>query len=337
MSQSLTLEEIAKQAGVSRSTVSRVINDHPNVRENVRERVLGIVKNTGYRPHPAARSLASQKTNVLGLVIPRSTHTFFTDPYFPQLTQGVAEACNQYDYILSLFLFKTEDDEKRLIPRISRRGLVDGLIIQSTHLGDNFIPQLSKGTVPYVVAGRPLNAPEANYIDVDNVEGAYEAVVHLIRAGRKRIATITCALNSSVGLDRLDGYKKALSNFAIPYEDRLVTTGDFTEQGGYLAAKTLLPSQPDAIFVASDTMALGTMRALKEANLHIPQDISIVGFDDLPPALQSDPQLTTVRQPIRRFGAKAVETLLEIIENGSGITRQVIMGVELIVRESSLF
>ena len=336
MSQSLTLEEIAKQAGVSRSTVSRVINEHPNVSDDVRERVRGIVQVTGYRPHPAARSLASRKTNVIGLVIPRSTHTFFSDPYFPQLTQGVAESCNQHDYILSLFLFKTEDDERRLIPRISRKGLVDGLIIQSTHLGDKFIPQLSKGTVPFLVVGRPINAPEANYIDVDNVDGAYQAVTHLIQSGRRRIATVTCALNTSVGLDRLDGYRKALASKDISFDEDLVAEGDFTELGGYLATKDLLPEGFDALFVASDTMALGAMRALKEAGLKVPQDISVVGFDDLPPALQTDPPLTTIRQPIRRFGAKAVEALLDIIDNGTGITRQVIMGVELVIRESSL-
>jgi LacI family transcriptional regulator len=337
MTNNLTLEKVAAKAGVSRSTVSRVVNNHPNVREDVRERVLNVIKDTDYRPHPAARSLASHRTNVIGLVIPRSTHTFFNDPYFPALTEGVAEACNQHDYTLSLFLFKTEEDERRLIPRISRKGLVDGLIIQATHLGDNFIPQLSHGTVPFLVVGRPINAPDASYIDVDNTGGAYDAVVHLITIGRKRIATITCALNTSVGMDRFEGYKRALFSYGIDFDETLVAEGEFTEQSGYAAAKQLLPHQPDAIFVGSDTMALGAMRAIKEANLVVPTDIALVGFDDLPPALQLDPPLTTIRQPIRRFGAKAVETLLDITEKTSGIPRHVILGTELVIRGSSVF
>jgi LacI family transcriptional regulator len=336
MTHNLTLEMVAEKAGVSRSTVSRVVNNHPNVRDDVRARVLGIIQETGYSPHPAARSLASHRTNVLGLVIPRSTHTFFTDPYFPALTEGVAEACNLHDYTLSLFLIKTEEDERRLLPRLSGKGFVDGLIIQATHLGDNFIPQLSRGEVPFLVAGRPVNAPEANYIDVDNVGGAYEAVVHLIQCGRKRIATVTCALNTSVGEDRYDGYKKALQTYGLPFDENLVAEGDFTEQSGYLAAKRLLLHSPEAIFAGSDTMAIGVMRAIQEAGLEIPKDVSLVGFDDLPPARQYSPQLTTIRQPIRRFGAKAVETLLDISEQVSSIPRHIILGTELIVRASSM-
>lgn len=336
MTINLTLEMVAEKAGVSRSTVSRVVNNHPNVREDVRERVLGIIRETGYRPHPAARSLASHRTNVIGLVIPRSTHTFFTDPYFPVLTEGVAEACNLHDYTLSLFLIKTEEDERRLLPRLSGKGFVDGLIIQATHLGDNFIPQLSRGEVPFLVAGRPMNAPEANYIDVDNTGGAFDAVVHLIQSGRKKIATITCAMNTSVGIDRFEGYKKALYAYGLHFSEHFVVEGEFSEPSGYQAAKSLLSQHPDAIFVGSDTMALGAIRAIKEAGLDIPGDVAVVGFDDLPPATQSNPPLTTIRQPIRRFGAKAVETLLDISENASGIPRHIILGTELIIRGSTM-
>lgn len=336
MKNNFTLEMVAEKAGVSRSTVSRVVNNQPNVREDVRERVLSVIKDTDYRPHPAARSLASHRTNVIGLVIPRSTHTFFNDPYFPALTEGVAEACNLHDYTLSLFLFKTEEDERRLVPRISRKGLVDGLIIQATHLGDTFIPQLLEGSVPFLMVGRPMNAPEASYIDVDNSGGAYDAVEHLINIGRKRIATITCALNTSVGIDRFEGYKRAFFSHGLELDDKLIVEGEFTEKSGYLGAKALLTHLPDAIFVGSDTMAVGAMRAIKEANLEVPQDIALVGFDDLPPALQVSPQLTTIRQPIRRFGAKAVEALLDITEKTTGIPRHVILGTELIIRGSSV-
>lgn len=332
----LTLELVADKAGVSRSTASRVINNHPNVREDVRARVLQIIEEVGYSPHPAARSLASHRTKVIGLVIPRSTRTFFTDPYFPVLTEGIAEACNEHDYTLSLFLIKTEQDERRLLPRLMAPGFVDGIIIQVTHLGDSFIQNLSRGKIPFIMAGRPNNAPEANFIDVNNEGGAFEAVSHLIQIGCKRIATVTCALNTAVGVDRYAGYQRALSTYGLSFDPILMAEGDFTEQSGYQATQLLLSSQPDAIFAASDTMAVGVMYALKEAGLEVPQDIALVGFDDLPPALKTTPLLTTVRQPIHRFGVKAVETLLDIAAHRIETPHHIVLETELIVRGSSL-
>jgi LacI family transcriptional regulator len=168
---SLTLEDIAQKAGVSRSTVSRVINNKPNVRPRVRQRVLNIIQETGYQPHAAARSLASHRSRLIGLVIPRSVHTVFTDPYFPRLTLGIAQACNQYDYTLSLFLLHTQDEEQKLYPRVARKGLLDGVIVQVGEMGDDFVCKMAQADIPFVVAGRPVNVPEVSYVDVDNVAG----------------------------------------------------------------------------------------------------------------------------------------------------------------------
>lgn len=331
---SLTLEEIARKAGVSRSTVSRVINNQPNVREEVRDRVMQVVEQTGYHPNIAARSLASQRTNVIGLVIPRSVLNFFTDPYFPRLTQGVAEACNRYDYTLSLFLFHTEDDEHKLFPRITRRGMVDGVIIQATYAAHELFDQLNVGEVPYVVAGRPINDIQSSYVDVDNVAGSLVAVRHLIHQGRKRIAHIAGPLVTTAGLDRLEGYNQALTESGHLIEKGLFAEGDFSEISGYYCAQRLLEKHPDAIFIASDIMAIGALRAIREAKLTVPDDIAIVSFDDVPPAAQANPRLTTVRQPIRRMGIKLVETLVDIMENGTKPPRRVLFGTELVVRES---
>lgn len=331
---SLTLEDIAKKAGVSRSTVSRVINDKPNVRPEVRQRVLNIIRETGYQPHAAARSLASHRSRLIGLVIPRSVHTVFTDPYFPRLTLGIAQACNQYDYTLSLFLLHTQDEEQKLYPRIARKGLLDGVIVQVGQMGDELICKMAQAEIPFVVAGRPVDVPEASYVDVDNVAGSYNAVSHLIHLGYARIATITGPLTTTTGLDRFEGYRNAMSRRGLAVNDHLVAEGDFTETGAYYAAQRLIEHQPDAIFVASDAMAHGTLRALRDANLAVPDDIAIVSFDDLPPAVTADPPLTTVRQPIRRMGLKLVETLLDIIENGYLPPRRIVFDTELVIRGS---
>ena len=332
--QNMTLEDIADLAGVSRSTVSRVVNNHPNVSEKVRQRVLDIIGQTGYHPNLAARSLASQRSHIIALVIPRSVSNFFTDPYFPRLTQGVAQACNQSDYTLSLFLFYTEEDERRLLPRITRPGLVDGVIIQSTHAADDLFRQLSQSQIPFVVAGRPMNVSTESYVDVDNVAGAYNAVRHLVHQGRRRVGTVAGSLNTTVGLDRYEGYRKALNESNLPFDEGLCTEGDFSEASGYYAAQRLLVHKPDALFVASDMMALGALRAIREAELAVPGDVAVVGYDDIPPAATATPPLTTVRQPIRRFGIKLVEILSDILDKGPEPPRRVIFGTELVIRES---
>ena len=330
----LTLEDIAKQAGVSRSTVSRVVNDDPNVSDNVRKRVQELIQTTGYQPHAAARTLASQRSWMIGLVLPRSVSTFFTDPYFPRLTQGVAHTCNQHNYTLGLFLLETEDDEISIFPRISRKGLLDGILLQTGRLQDKLMDRLVHSDFPVVIAGRPFNANGVSYIDIDNVKATYQAVCHLIQLGYKRIGTITGMMNSTTGIDRMKGYRKALDKHGREVDEALIAEGDFSELSGYTAMKTLLPARPDAVFAASDTMAIGAMRAVRDAGLRVPEDVAFIGFDDLPIASQPDIQLTTVRQPIVGFGSKAVEILIDMIENGIKPTRRIIMDTELVVRAS---
>ncbi|HEY9153459.1 MAG TPA: LacI family DNA-binding transcriptional regulator [Anaerolineales bacterium] len=331
----LTLEDIAKQAGVSRSTVSRVVNNYPNVRGEVRQRVLQVIENTGYHPNAAARTLASQRSWTIGLLLPLSVSIFFTDPYYPHLTKGIAQACNQYNYTLALFLVETREDEEKIFPRVSRKGLLDGVIVQAGHHGDQqIIGHLIDANMSLVVAGRPFRSDNVSYIDIDNVNAAASAVSHLIRLGYQRIGTITGPTNSTVGLDRKEGYIKTLRERGRSVEDSLIVEGDFTEAGGYYAMQKLLPFKPDAVFVASDTMAIGAMRAAREAGLNIPGDVAFVGFDDLPIATLSNIQLTTVRQPVIQFGVKAVELLIDQIENGITTPCRVILDTELVIRQS---
>ncbi len=330
----LTLVDIAKQAGVSRSTVSRVVNNDPNVSDAVRSKVQEVITSTDYHPHAAARSLASHRSWMIGLVLPRTVSNFFTDPYFPRLTQGVAQACNLHNYTLGLFLLDTKEDEKRILPRISHKGLLDGILLQTAQLDDKLIDRLIHSDFPVVIAGRPFNSNGISYIDVDNVDAAHNAVMHLIKLGYKRIGTITGFLNGTVGIDRKQGYINAITEQGWDVEDRLIVEGSFSEMSGYTAMKKLLPARPEAVFAASDTMAVGAIRATREAGLRVPDDIAFVGFDDLPIASLSDIKLTTVRQPIIQFGAKAVDTLIDLIENGIKPSRRIIMDTELVIRES---
>jgi len=329
----LTIRQIAKLAGVSRSSVSGVINDRTNVSPGLREQVQRVIAETGFQPDPIARSLSNRSSHIIGLVIPLAIRSLFEDPFFPRLMQGISQGCNSHNYTLSLFLFHSEEEERELYHRISHNRLLDGFIITATRTGDPLIPELLANEIPFVVHGKHED-PRVSFVEVDNESGAYTAVSHLVREGRQRIALITGLSNSLAAENRKQGYLKALRERRVPIDESLITRGDFTETSGYEAMQRLLPHKPDAVFVASDTMALGAMRALREAGRKVPDGIAVVGFDDLPQATTADPPLTTVRQPIRRAGALAVEMLIDILENGAEPPRHIILPTELVIRAS---
>ncbi len=327
----MDIQKIAQMAQVSRSTVSRVVNNQPDVHPEVRQRVLQIIRETGYQPNSAARSLRNKQSDILGLVICNTVGGLFTDPYFPQLTQGIAQSCNHYNKTLSLFL---EGDPETIYPRLTRRGQLDGILLQVGNTDDTLVKKLMKTDIPFIVLGRPMQSG-VSYIDVDNVSGGYLATLHLIRLKRQRIGAIHCSLLTTTGLDRKEGYLKALHERNIPIREELTAEGDYSEPSGYRAMLQILPHHPDAVFVGNDMMARGAIRAIQEAGLSVPNDIAVVGFDDLPPAVSASPLLTTIRQPISRLGACAVDILLDMIEHGPQPPQRVMMDVELVVRESS--
>lgn len=329
-----TLEEIAKLSGASRSTVSRVINDDPHVSAKTREKVLAIIRQLNYHPNLAARGLAVGRTHVLGLVIPMGVSRLFTDPYFPILIQGVASACNANKHTVMLWLAEPEY-ERQMINQILHNGLIDGVIVASSLIDDSLIESLLKSSLRFIMIGRPLSNPELSYVDVDNQESARQAVHYLLRAGRRQIATITGPQNMIAGLDRLEGYRAALREWGLAADPGLIADGSFSEAGGYEAMHQLLPRSPDAVFAASDTMAIGALRALHEAGRRIPDDVAVVGFDNMPFADRTEPPLTTVRQPIQKAGALAVETLIDMIENPGLSPRRIVLPTELVIRQSA--
>jgi LacI family transcriptional regulator len=329
----MKIEEIAKLSGVSRSTVSRVLNDNPNVKSSTRTRVTDMIKRNNYRPNVVARRLASGRTHVIGLVIPTALSALFTDPFLPGLIQGVASACNARDHSVMLWLAEPEQ-ERRTIHQIANNGLLDGLVIASSLTNDPLQQTLIEIGLPFMLVGRYAANSNVSYVDVDNLNSAREAVAHLLRLGRRRVATITGSDSMVVGADRRAGYEAALRERGRAVEAALIVEGDFTEMGGYMAAQQLLPQMPDAIFAASDSMAIGALRALRDAGRLVPQDVAVVGFDDMPFAARANPPLTTIRQPIQRTGQVAAETLMEMIEVRSAQPRRIILPTELIIRAS---
>jgi LacI family transcriptional regulator len=332
----LTLEEVARLTGVSRSTVSRVINDHPHVRQQVRERVWKVIRETGYQPHAAARSLVTRRTRIIGIIIPETVIRLFTDPFFGHLLRGITQTCNARRYNLMLSLFNDAATSDELYRRAVLSGYMDGVVVASTRMDEPLIPTLLEDNVPSVLVGRHADS-RAGYVDVDNVGAARMAVEHLIRLGHQRIATITGPLDMASGEDRLIGYRQALETHRIPVQEALIAEGDFTEGGGAMGMRRLLSASPAAVFAASDTMAIGALRALREADLRVPEDVALVGFDDIPVAAALEPALTTVRQPIEQLGSMAADLLLNLLENPpdtSAPAHRIILPAKLIVRDS---
>lgn len=329
----MNLEEIGRLSGTSRSTVSRVINNDPHVSDETRQQVMDVVRRVNFQPNAAARSLAAGRTRVLGLVIPTGVASLFTDPYFPLLVQGVASACNAHDHSVMLWLAEPEY-ERRTIGKLMQGGLIDGVILASVLTDDPMLQALSEGDLPFVLVGRQPGNSRLSYVDVDNVNSAREAVTHLLRLGRRRVASITGLLNMNVGADRRDGYLAALRQRSLPVDPDLIVEGDFTEAGGYAAMQRLLPAHPDGVFVASDLMAIGALRALRDAGRRVPEDVALVSFDDMPFAARAEPPLTTMRQPVQRTGVVAAETLIDLITNPDSQPRRILLPTDLIIRET---
>ncbi|MEI7849261.1 MAG: LacI family DNA-binding transcriptional regulator [Chloroflexota bacterium] len=330
----LTLEDIAKLSKVSRSTVSRVINGDNKVSEETRQRVLDVIQLNNYQPNIAARRLAAGKTNVIGLVIPIKVGNIFNDPYFSLLIQGISAECNLQDYSLMLWLVEPEF-EQRTIRQIINNGMIDGVVISSSVMDDPIINTLQKSSMPFVLVGKhPFLA--LNCVDIDNRQAAYQITTHLLTCikTRTRPAIITGPKNNLAALERLKGFMQAANENGFSAENVLVCEGDFNEKSGYGAMQQILPAKPDSIFIANDLMAAGAYRAIHEAGLIIPDDIAIVGFDDISLATQLDPPLTTIRQPIQNMGSQAVQSLISVIHQTESLPIQIILPSNPIIRKS---
>lgn len=341
-----TLEEVAAVAGVSRSTVSRVVNGSTAVSPEALEAVERAIAALDYVPNRAARTLARRATMAIALVIPEDTTRFFGDPFFAAIVAGVNERLSSTDYVLNLII--ASDDPRDKTSAYVRSGALDGAIVVSHHTSDRFVDRIA-ASVPVVFGGRPARGRgEAYFVDVDNVEAGKTAVEHLVARGCRRIATITGPLGMPAGVDRLAGFREGLADAGR--EPWAIEEGDFTDRGGAAAMRRILEvgvgvgvdegegggagRRPDAVFVASDLMARGALEVLAAAGLRVPEDVAVVGVDDSPVATAVTPRLTTVRQPSRAQGEAMADVLLALLAGGTP-PRATVLGTELIIRDST--
>lgn len=339
-----TLSDIAESVGVASMTVSRVINENGYVSDETREKVLQAVKEMNYRRNGLARNLKRQFTETVGLVLGD-----ISNPYSTELARAVRETLINRGF--SLFICISEHSAKEDIVAFESLAnhSVDGIIVatRSNEGGDKYLNGIVESNIPVVVIGRDFQHEDVDFVSPDNLRGGFEATQHLIDLGHERIGFIGANLKGGSSLKRLQGYLKALEQHNIEIDERLVTgrnedvsevPGYSTEEIGFEGMKRLLslPKPPTAVFARNDFTAIGAMSAIKEAGLRIPEDIAIVGFDDISLAVRTSPPLTTVRQPMRLEGQLAAEMLLERIEGREKYSRRErILNCELIVREST--
>ncbi|WP_329331457.1 LacI family transcriptional regulator [Streptomyces sp. NBC_00663] len=331
-----TLEEVAAHAGVGRGTVSRVINNAAGVKESTRRAVQRAIEELGYVPNLAARSLAARRADAVALVLTEPDWRQFAEPFFSEIVRSLGDALADTGMQLMLTLVRSKIERQRFL-EYARGGRVDGVLLMSVHADDRLPDMLAEARVPTVLMGRRSGDEYVSYVDADNVGGARNAVSHLLKQGRRAIATITGPLDMYAAQCRLRGYQDALALAGQNTSRSWVAEGDFSEESGRRAMRELLERHPeiDAVLAASDTTAAGALHALRAAGRRIPEDVAVIGFDDFPLAQRTQPPLTTVRQPLEQMGRAMIKLLLEEMEEQSVAWRHVILRTELVVRESS--
>jgi DNA-binding LacI/PurR family transcriptional regulator len=313
-----------------------VVNGSSRVKPATRRVVERAIHRLGYVPNRAARSLVTRRTDSVGLVIPEPTTKLFGDPFFPRLIRGINAVLGEADHILVLLTPQSAHDEEKL-GRYLVSGHLDGAMLVSLHDADPLPAFLTERGIPVVVGGRPTRGIAVDVVDVDNIQGALRAARHLIALGRRRIVTVTGPLDMAPAQDRLTGYRNALAEARIDHDPSLELAGDFDHGVAREAVERFIAAggKFDALFAASDAMALGAMSAIRRAGLRVPEDVAVVGYDDSALALSSDPPLSSVRQPIEEMGREMARALLAQLSASRQVARSVVLATELVVRGSS--
>ncbi|HSV31143.1 MAG TPA: LacI family DNA-binding transcriptional regulator [Atribacteraceae bacterium] len=335
MKKNLTIQDIAQEAGVSKSTVSRILNNSSNVSPQTRERVSAIILKRRYRPNFFARGLSGLKAGVIGVVV-----TDITNPFYALLVKGIEDVCRNYRY--SVFLCNTdgrEEEERAQLESLTQRG-VDGVILASTMLDDQSMRDFQeKGLQLVLLARLPQDPRPYEYVVTDNVMGGHLATKHLLSLGHRRIAFLSGPWLASPSHDRFAGYRRALEEALIAVDERWVLRGDFKMESGSRAVQLFLqlpPPRPTALFAANDAMAMGVLESLAELGVKVPEELSVIGFDDTPLGGLHCVQLTTISQSIAEQGALSARMLVErITQSKKSEPRHVVLPPKLIIRKTT--
>ncbi|HIC89411.1 MAG TPA: LacI family transcriptional regulator [Anaerolineae bacterium] len=325
----VTIEDVARAAGVSRQTVSRAIRNRGEISEATRERVLRVAEELGYRPSSIARGLATQHTQTLGLVV-----LDIANPFFARIARGAGDVAYAHGY--NLFLCNTDEDVSReeMAIRSLEEQRVDGILLCSSRLSDETLQRVAARYYPLVLVNRTLNNERVGMVVVDGVLSGKQATQHLLSLGHRIIGFLAGPSTSRSGQERLTGFRQALAAAEIPLDEKLVVETTPDAEGGYTAAKHLLQARPDitALIAYNDLVAVGTLQACADLGRRVPEGISIVGFDDVPLASLVTPPLTTVRIPKYQLGATAVQMLLSMMGGQPPLPQRIVVETELIIR-----
>lgn len=333
----ITSRDVADQAGVSRTTVSLVLNNVQGVQisEETRERVIETAQQLGYVPNAAAQALASRRSQIIGLILTRNPHHISSDAFLNQILDGLITAAHEHSIRLLIDIVEVQHQQKAYLELV-RAKRIDGLILSGPRFDDEALLSLQQEHFPTVLMGQ-LPKTDFYSVDIDNFTAAQQAVGHLVNLGHERIACITnAALSYTAAADRMSGYREILNTHGISYDESLVRYGDFDPESGYQQMKELLAHKqlPTAVFVASDVVAIGAKAAIVEMGMKIPEDIALVGFDDVPLARYLDPPLTTVRLPASELATRASQMLIQLIKGETPVEKVVLLESQLIVRQS---
>jgi LacI family transcriptional regulator len=327
----VTIRDVAREAGVSYATVSRVLNNKEHVKPEKREAVLQATTRLGYVVNQQARSLAGGRSYVIGLLVHGLSNS-----YMGMIVRGIDEALDAARYDLMLYTTHSRRTRESAYVGAITHGLTDGLLLVLPRNPLAYLASLRRQQFPYMLIDHQGLGDYHHSVGATNFEGAYTATRHLIELGHRRIGFISGSLDLGCAVDRLAGYEAALAEFGIPTDPLLIQEGDFLQPQGFVAAQALLdqPERPTAIFASNDEMAFGAMEAARVRGLNLPEDLSVIGFDDVPRAADVYPPLTTVRQPLEQMGRVAAETLLKLICNPQLVVEQVVLPTELVIRQS---
>jgi LacI family transcriptional regulator len=335
----VTIKDVAAHAGVSYQTVSRVINDNINVTDKTRLRVQEAIETLNFRPSLAARSLPSHRSYVIGLIIPYAADYLFRDPHLLAQISGIDAEANAHGYNLLLSTAANSSSGLEAYERFMRNQMADGALVYETSSSQAGNELLLKQNYPVVSLGYDLDNPAAYSVHSDDYTGAAEATRHLLAKGHRRIGIINGPQTGAVAAmqQRLLGHQQALAEANLDFDPALMVYGDYTRPSGQFATQKLLalPAPPTAIFSFNDRMAMGSVRALQAAGLRVPEDVAVIGFDDIPTAADFNPALTTVGQPAHQMGQAAAQILFKLINGEVVQEREVVLPANLIIRQSS--